>query len=304
MGIKVRQDAVLPGALLRQLEEIESEVQRVEFGELKFAEGAVVPLDIQNKPGIRSTTYRQMTAVGRFRLFRSYSTDVPMINSLVEEFTQPIHMYVGGYYLSDQDIEAFKVTGMALEAEDVVSVREAAQQQLNSLIALGSSETGTPGLLNHPDVPRSYSPVAFDATTTDADEIAGVIHDAATSIVTLTKRVEQPDTLFLPPTQYDYLATRRISEYVDTTILEQILSSSPYLQNAEPLIELEGAGPNGEDVAMVMRRDRRKVKAMVIEDFKWAPLERKGLGFERASYFRYAGIRLYRPYSVHLVMGI
>ncbi|MEL6385457.1 MAG: major capsid family protein [Cyanobacteria bacterium J06626_18] len=303
MAIQVRQDAAIPGMFLRQLEDIESEAQRVQFAELSFADGKVCPLDIQNKPGVRTTTYRQLTRVGQFRLVRSYTTDIPSINVLSEEFSQQVHKWAGQYYLSDDDIASAEYAGFPLEAEDISAVREAAMQQMNSLMATGSAELKMPGLLNHPDVLRAYSPVRFNASATPA-QILATMNDGTTSVVTKTKRVEQPDTLFLPPTEFDYVSNTNRSDNVDRTILEQFLSAQAYIKNVEPLIECEGAGPNGENVMMIMRRDRRKVKAMIYQDFTFLDLQRRGLGYERPAVFRFAGIRLYRPYSVNLVIGI
>ncbi|MEM9149525.1 MAG: major capsid family protein [Cyanobacteria bacterium P01_F01_bin.3] len=303
MAIAIRKDDAIPGMFLRQLEDIEAQAQRVEFAELSFADGKVLPLDIQNKPGYRTTTYRQVTRIGVFGLMRSYNTNIPSINILTEEFTQQIHKWAGQYYFSDDDVDAAKVTDFPLEVEEISAVREAAMQEMNKLMATGSEVLRMPGLLNHPDVLRSYSPVRFNSTATPA-QILTTLNDAVSSVVTLTKRVEQPDTLFLPTTQYDYVSTTNRSDGVDRTILEQFLSASPYIKNVEPLIECDGAGPNGEDVALIMRRDRRKLKAMIYEDFKFLDLQRQGLGYQRPACFRYAGIRLYRPYSVHLLINV
>ncbi|MEL6853498.1 MAG: major capsid family protein, partial [Cyanobacteria bacterium J06607_13] len=296
MAIKVRQDAAIPGMFLRQLEDIESEVQRIQYAELSFADGKVCPLDIQNKPGVRTTTYRQLTRVGQFRLVRSYTTDIPSINILSEEFSQTVHKWAAQYYLSDDDIASAEFADFPLEAEEISAVREAGMQEINRLIATGSAELRMPGLLNHPEVLRSYSPVRFNATATPA-QILATMNDAVTSVVTKTKRVEQPDTLFLPPTEFDYVSSTNRSDNVDRTILEQFLSAQAYVKNVEPLVECEGAGPNGENVMLIMRRDLRKVKAMIYQDFTFLDLQRRGLGYERPAVFRFAGIRLYRPYS-------
>lgn len=303
MSISIRKDDAIPGMFLRQLEDIEAEAQRVQFAELSFADGKVCPVDIQNKPGFRTSTYRQLTRVGQFGLVRSYSTSIPSINVLSEEFTQQIHKWAGMYYFSDDDIASAQVADFPLEAEEITAVREAAMQEMNRLMAVGSDELRMPGLLNHPDVLRSYSPVRFNSTATPA-QILATMNDAVTTVVNLTQRVEQPDTLFLPTAQFDYVSTTNRTDNTDRTILEQFLAASPYIKNVEPLIECDGAGPDGEDVMLVMKRDRRKLKAMVYEDFKFLDLQRRGLGYERPAIFRYAGIRLYRPYSVHLVVNV
>jgi hypothetical protein len=55
---------------------------------------------------------------------------------------------------------------------------------------------------------------------------------------------------------------------------------------------------------IVYNRNPKKIKAMIYEDFSFKPMERKGLGYQRPAFFRYAGIRLYRPFSAHLIEGI
>lgn len=301
--VKVRTDSAIPGFFLRQLEDIEAEVQRQEYGELAFADGKIIPLDIQNKPGYKNTTYRKITAVGRFRLIRSYSTDLPIIDILSEEFTQQVHKWGGAYRISDDDIESAKIADFPVEQEIVGAVKEAAMQEMNRLMAVGSQDSQMPGLLNHPDVLRSYSPAPFNSSST-ANQILETMNDAVTQVITTTKRVEQPDTLLLPDAQYNYIATRRLDNTLDTTILRHFLDSSPYIKEVMPLLECEGAGPNGEDTMVIMRRDPRKVKALIYQDFTFLDMERQGLGYQRPAIFRYAGLRFYRPFSVHLVYGI
>lgn len=304
-GLTVRRndDATL-GAFLRQLEDIESEVQREEFSELAFSDGKIVPLDIQNKPGIRTTTYRKITAVGQFKLHRNYSTEIPMVNLLSEEYTQTIHKWVGGYYISDDDIEAARLMQeTSIEQEDVASVREAAMQQLNSLIAFGDSDLNMPGFLNHPDVLHTYSPISISSAST-ANQILALLNDSASAPVQLTKQIEKPDTLILPVKQWNYLTTARIDNTLEKTLMKQFMENSPYIRNVEVVNECEGSGLDGTDIMVLYRRDRKKVKAMVYEDFQFKQLERKGLGYQRPAYFRYAGLRHYRPYACHIVSGI
>ncbi|HEY9662264.1 MAG TPA: major capsid family protein [Allocoleopsis sp.] len=303
MALTQRWDNATIGAFERQLEHIEEEVQREQFSELAFAEGRVVPLDIKNMPGIRFSTYRKITAVGRFKLHRSYSTEIPMVNILSEEFTQQIHKWVGGYYLSDDDIEAALLQGMPLEQEDVQAVREAAMQQLNHLIAFGDPALQMPGFLNHPDVLHSFAPKPINSGAT-ANEILALMNDGASAIVELTKQVEKPDTLQIPLAQWNYISTARLDNTLERTIFEQFAKTSPYIKNVEIVNECAGAGIDGTDIMVFYKRSPQKFKAMVFEDFRYAAMERRGLGFQRPAFFRYGGLRIYRPYSIHIVSGI
>lgn len=302
--MSVRQDTASLGAFLRGLEDIESEVQREEFAELALADGKIVPLEILNKPGVRRTTYRKVTAIGAFKLHRNYATEIPMVNLLSEEYTQEINKWVGGYYISDDDIDAARLgLEMSIEQEDVAAVREAAMQHLNRLIAFGDPDLNLPGFLNHPDPIRTFTSTPISSASTP-NQILALLNDSVTAIVTATRQVEKPDTLLLPVRQWNYLSTVRVSDSIDKTLLKQFLENSPYIKNVEVLNECEAAGIDGTDVMVIYRRDKKKLKSMIYEDFQFKPLERKGFGYQRPAYFRYAGLRLYRPYSIHIVENI
>ena len=298
-----RLDTATVGAFARQLEDIEAEVQQIEYAELPFATGKIVPLDIQNKPHIQTVTYRQLRKVGRFALQRNYSSSVPMIDVLSEEFTQKTYKYAGGYWYSDDDIEAVVHTGMDLESEKAAGVKEASEQEMNNLIAFGNVKLGMCGFLNDPNILYSYAPYKISSASTPA-QILALLHDTVTTVVVLTKQVEKPDTMLLPVNQYHYLANTVWSQNLQTTILEQFLKTSPYIKDIEPLNELAGAGPDGTDLMKVYRRDRNKVKARITQPLTWKELQRKGLGYERPAVFKYGGIVSYRPYSRHIVAGI
>lgn len=301
--LQSRFDDATMGAFLRQLEAIESEVQRTEYPELPFAEGTIVPIDSTPRPGVRTVTYRKLTNVGKFALVRSYTTTIPNINTLSEEFTQAIHKWAGGYYIYDDDIEAASMGNWNLEQEDIAGVEEVAMQELNRLIAFGADDLNMPGFINHPEFMQSFSPYTLNSAST-ANQILSVLHDSVTAIVKLSKMIEQPDTLLLPLTQYHYLSNTRIDGVLAITILKQFLDTSAYIKDIFPLNELEGAGVNGTDAMVIYKRDPKKVKARYPQELKWEQMERQGLGYQRPATFRYGGIVAYRPYSVHVVSGI
>lgn len=298
-----RLDDLTVGAFLRQLEDIETEVQRVEYSDLPFSSGTIVPLEIQNKPWAREVTYRQITKVGRFALQRSYSSNIPMIDVLSQEFSQKVHKFAAGYWFSDDDIEAVVHTGMDLEQEKVAGVKEASEQQMNLLIAFGDPKINMPGFLNDPNILYSFAPYQINSSATPT-QILALLHDSVTAIVKLTKQVEKPDTLLLPVDQYHYLASTMISSQLQTTILKQFLDTSPYIKDIESINELTGAGADGSNLMYIYRRDKMKVKARVMQPLSFLSLERKGLGYERSAVFKYGGIVSYRPFSRHAISGI
>lgn len=298
-----RLDDATVGAFLRELEDVEATIQRVEFSDLPFANGSIVPLEIQNKPWAKDVTYRQITRTGRFALQRSYSSNVPMIDVLSQEFTQKVHKFAGGYWFSDDDIQAVVHTGTDLEQEKIAGVKEASEQEMNDLIAFGNPKIGMHGFLNDPNILYSFAPYKIDSSSTPV-QILALLHDSVTSVVKLTKQIEKPDTVLFPVDQYHYLASTMISGALQTTILKQFLETSPYIKNIESINELAGAGADGTDLMYLYKRDKMKVKARIMQPLSFLQLERKGLGYERSAVFKFGGIVSYRPFSRHAVAGI
>jgi hypothetical protein len=304
---EIRLDDASIGAFQRDLEVIETEIDREELADLPFADGRIVPLDIQNNEWAQTTTYRRLLVVGMFKLMRSYATDIPMINLLSEEIQQKIYSYIGGYFITDDDIAASLHTGFSIEKEDIQGVADAANQKLNELIAFGDRSLNMPGFVNNPECMYSFSPFRLLGGTT-GDNCLAVLNDACTAIVEATQQIEKPDTLLLPVRQYNYLTTTKDSNGVGGnigwSILKQFLENSPYIKNIEPLNELAGAGVDGTDVMIAYKRHSSKVKAKIMLPLKWKELQRKGMGYERPAKFKYAGVSCRRPMSIHIVGGI
>lgn len=304
MSTVTRFDDATMGQFMRELELRESDIDRESLAELPFAEGLIVPLDIVEAGWAKTVSYRRITKAGAFKLVGNYYTSVPMINVLTQEFIQRVRTWAGGYWISDDDIEAFEHTGeFSLEQEDISGVVEVGQQTLNELIAFGDRRIGMPGFVNYPDCLYSYSPLRLDASSTPRQCLA-ILSDAAVSVVNLTAQVEKPDTMLLPLSSWNYLTSTPWSDNAGDSILKQYLNNSPYIKNIQPLNELTGAGPGGENVIIVYRRDKLKVKAKITQSLKWKQLERKGMGFERPAAMKYAGLQVRRPFSMHIVVGV
>jgi hypothetical protein len=305
IGSEIRNDDDVFGMYLRDLEYREAEVQRTQYPELLFAAGKIIPLEIKNMPHVRYTTYHKITAMGRFKLRRSYTTTAPNVNLVSEEITQKIESYDGGYYLTEDDLEAAEAIGsFPIEQEMIASVREVAFQKMNDLIAFGDALTNTPGILNHPEMMRTWSPYKISALSTPS-QILALLNESVNAVPIETLGVEIADTMIMPRTQHYYISNARLDNVATpTTIMQQFKATNSHIVEVAICDQCTGAGPNGEDVMLILRRDPRKGKAMITSDFRFKPFIRQGNGLQRPADFKYGGIRLYRPMSFHLVIGI
>lgn len=300
----VRLDDALVGRFEEELRYNEAKTYEIKYPQHKFAEGLIVPVEYPS--GIEwaeTTAYRMITSVGQFELFRDYITTVPMVDVLSEKFVQQVYEYVGGYYFSKQEAVQVAHLNVPIEEQKIAVVRRVAMQTLNRLIAYGDRTTGQPGFLNHPAWLRSYAAFQLNSNSS-ASECLAVLNNAVSSVISLTKGVEEVDTMLLTYRAYEFLNTLQLNQGTDKTVLPTFKGNNGHIQNIQPLNELEGAGPNGEDVMIVYRRDPEAVKARVTQAFEFGDLLRVPFGFQRPASFRYGGIIPYLPYSVHMVIGV
>lgn len=309
MALAVRLDDVEVGAFMRQLEDLETEIDRVEPLDLPFFNGDIVPLQFKNQPWAQYWTYRQISHVGSFRLARNYTTDIPTVEVRFREFRKKIKKWESSYWYSDDDVAAVVRMGESLESEKIYAVNESYQQTLNELIAFGEPSLEMDGFINHRDALRSEAAYPLNSSSTARQQLA-VLNDATREIVRITKGKEKPDTLLMPIETRDFLASNLIelgSTALPKTVLQHFLDSNGYIQNIVAMNEcsketLEEVGVGSKDIIVAYKRDQSKVKAKVYQSLSWKEARRQGVdSWARPCVFKYGGIDLRRPMSMHVV---
>lgn len=310
-NLAIRLDDAEIGAYLRQLEDLEAQIDRAySFDEQPFAEGKICPLDINNKPWAKFWTYRQITHVGAFKLMRNYTTDLPTVDILFEEFRRPIHKWGSSYYWTDDDIAAVMRMGESIEQEKIYAVQESAQQTMNKLIAYGDPALNLPGFINNPDILRSVAPYPLNSASTGEQQLA-ILHDCANAIVRLTKQVEKPDTMLLDVETYQFLTSSLIQTGTTTlnkTVLQHFLETNPYIKEIavvnelDPVSQSEAGVSSPKRLIMAYKRDPMKVKAKVYQPLTFKEPRRVGIdSWVKPAVFKFGGVEWRRPLSAHVV---
>lgn len=306
-----RLDAADIGAFMRRLEYLEKEVDRLEYDDLPFGDGLIVPIDIENKPEYTSFTYHQITGVGTFDLLTNYSTDIPEVQILVDEFNQLIHKWGSSYTYTDDDIRAYVKSNLDINREKILTLQDARRQKLNSLIAFGDPDINMSGFVAHPAMLRTYSPADIDRSATPMESLQ-VMHDAVYSVVSLTQQQEKPDTMLIPLSRYNVISSRIIETdsgngIINKTVLQHFLETNPFIKEVAPLTELEGGYLESKElgnlpIMIAYKRNPRKVKARIFQPLTWLESRRWGLdGWKRPAKFKFGGIQFNRPYSAHTI---
>lgn len=309
---ELKLDAYEVGVFEQQLEDLELEVEKLDFGRKNFASGIYVPIQTENKPWAKTYTYRRVTHVGHFQLARNYTNNIPRIDLLCDEVSRRIYKWISGYDYTEDDMLAVVRQGMGIDREKIEGVRESYEQTLNRLIAYGDEEAGMKGFVNNKSVLRSVAPYSLGSSSSTPKQALAVLNDTANAIVSYTNEIEEPDTLLMPTSMRNYYAqlmieTNNGNAIVDKTVLQHFLDTNPYIKNVGGVRELEATnlrknGLGDRAVMMAYKRDPRKVRAKIYQPLTFLPTKQEGVdGRVRPCKFKFAGVEFKRPYSCHAV---
>ena len=229
----------------RELEHIKSRTYDIRYAELKAR--SLIPVSGEAGPGAESITYYQYDMVGVAKIIANYATDLPRADVRGKKFTSPVESLGASYGYSVQDIRAAAKAGKPLEQRKANAARRSIEQQINTIALFGNADHNLPGFLNNENVP--VASVAADGTgsstewsTKTPDQVVRDMNALANGIVSTTKGAEVPTTLLLPLSQFTYIASTRMGDGSDTTILKFFLENSPFIREVDWVNELDEIG--------------------------------------------------------------
>lgn len=293
---------------LRDLEYRESRIVQTEYPELKAATGRYFPIETINAPWAETTRYTIEDIVGdEFELASDSSTNYSLVGITGKEVIQRTYQFRKGYEVDNREIIRYTAPKVNIPIEDrkIKALQYLYQQTLHKLVLYGNSLIGMPGWLNHPAFLRMAAPYPLD-TTSNTSQLLATLSAGGEAMWNATKETHLPNTLLLPPKKFKYLTeqTRLENSSTDTTVLQFFLKNNMSVKNIDWLSELEGAGPNGEDMAMFYTRNPEHVKCQITDPMRMHPYVRKAFSVERPASFDYGGIVAYRPYTVLMMIGV
>jgi hypothetical protein len=261
-------DAPAAAVFSRQLEDIDTQVYNYNFPDL-IAEQLLGTRTIA--PGKSIVTWRGFSRAGMAKVIADYSDDIPRVDILGEENFAKVRRIADAWGTNIDEIDLSR-NGDALdiEAEKAVTAREVIQQKLERIAAIGDEDYGLTGIANQANALEVTIPsgagggagTEWDSGKTP-EEILADLNAMAAESVSLTRGKDVPNTLLLPPAQRGYIATTRMGDGSDTTILNFFLATNGRIQSVVEWEQLTGAGASGADRMVAFRRDPRYVQLLV-----------------------------------------
>jgi hypothetical protein len=293
----------------RELEYVKSRTYDARYKQLKGL--ILIPLSTEANAGATEITFRRFKGVGFAKIISDYAKDFPRVDVYGEEETCKIKGIGASYGYNIKEIRSSQMTGKRLDQRRAATARRAVDEKLNTISLTGDSKYNLQGFINYPGI-TEYTVIADGGDGGDSklwanktpDQIVRDVTGFVDAIMVPTSGREIPDTLLLPLTNYNLIATTRMGDGSDKTILKYILETSPAIKNIDWLIELAGAGANGTNRMMAYTRDEEHLTFEMPQAFEQFEAQQDGMAFTIPCHAETAGVIVYYPLSVAYGDGI
>ncbi len=302
-ALNCRWDDKFTAVLEKQLEFVKTRTYDIVYPEMKARQ--IIPVNNDVDPGAETITYRQWDEFGMAQILANYGDDLPLIDALVEEFSQKVKGIGAAYQWSIQDLRRSAMAGAQLDQRRARAARRSVEQQIENIAALGNAKAGLRGFAKHPNVPLVV-PITGNWAAATSDQIIADLNQLPTSIVDTNKETFIPDTLVMDISRYNLIAVKRISTTGDThtTVLEAWLRSNPWVTsvgtwNKLALADASDTGPR----LVCYKRDEEVLTLEIPQEFEQMPPQAKNLAFQVPVHARIGGVIVYYPIAMAYMDG-
>lgn len=299
----------------RELEAIDSRVYDTKFPLLKGK--TLVPKVSDVGETDNEYTYRQYTTSGSAKIIANMADDLPSVNAKGEEFTSRIKPLGAKYSYDIFEIKAAAAKGKPLSDLLAMAARRAIEEEIDDLIALGSTKHAMAGFINNSAV-DSTTYVVGAKTGADTWLDAGAPHATGAEMVAdvnklvaqVWNQLKQAQGLgsklmvVLPAEEYAYLAATPMGDNADKTALNFLLSNNPFLEGIEPWHKLDGAGLGGANRMICYMRDPQVLGCLVPMEYSPQGPQLNGLRYEVPVVARCGGTVIRYPIAMAYGDGI
>lgn len=292
----------------RELEHVIAKSRDRKYRALKFASGALIPINSEADPSDKTLTWRSFSQVGTAEFIRHYANDLPRSDVEGKEETTQIKPIGTSFGYNIDEIQAAAKNNRPLTTMKSDAAKRAIDQKLNKVAFSGRSDLNIPGFFTNPNIndiaiPNDGTGSQTEWDTKTPDQIIRDMNLMTTTVQDITNGVESPDTLLLPVRQFNFIAATPRSSTSDTTILQYFLNNNQHITNVEWLDNLKLAD-GADDFMMVYVRDPLNLEFHVPLAFNPLPPQATNLAFKVPVFATVGGVTIYYPLSVAKAGGI
>lgn len=255
-----------------------------------------------------SKRVRDEAGMGAF--ISAVGANIPTVSMSQGKIKIPVETGAIMTHIDDEDVEKIRYGyGESVQQEHAGIMRRGSERHIERTFFYGNPRVGFFGWLAFPGVPIVPATGAVD-TLTGAQNVE-MFSALYTSVLNQTKQVWKPDTLALPYSQYNFLATQVFDSANGSNVftLEMIqkaldkLAGKPVL--IQPIRHLEGAGVGEVDRAkLYTRMDMENQYMPYPQRFMLKSPQERGLGVDVFGKYRFGSYYELNPLSGAYLDGI
>lgn len=208
--------------LAPQLRRIESEVYSIKYP--SFDISRFMSVDTSGDMWDVGTLVYSMDKVGEAQFLAGAAFDMPYASTQMAQATHNYQLAAIGYEWNTQEMQRAAKLGRSLSSDKAGAAVLASERFIYKIAMTGNTEKNWTGFTNNGSAPSAQ--VAADGTGSSrlwsaktADLILRDINAAITAVETGTGETHVANTLVIPTSAHNYIATQRVSANSDTTIL-------------------------------------------------------------------------------------
>ncbi|OGU55477.1 MAG: hypothetical protein A2V66_11935 [Ignavibacteria bacterium RBG_13_36_8] len=298
-----------------ELTQIMAKVYETKYPELKAVR--LIPVDTSDGDAAETIGYDMYDEVGVAKIISSYADDLPRADVKGKRTYSYVKSIGTSYGYNIQEVR-----GAARARKPLVDMKAKAARKANdmtvhkgALFARGEGDyPSLYGLIYNANI-TSYKVVVEGSDYAWADKSASAIITDINTLCnkskSLTSGVEIADTFLCPVDQMTLIATTKVSDYSDTTILDFVKKANPHITLWEELADLKDVNPipstgvvSNTDIAICYKRDPEKLSLRIPQPFEQFPVQERNLEYVIPCHSRFGGVIITYPLSITIAEGI
>ena len=198
-----------------QLRRIEAEVYSIKYP--SFDINRFMSVDTSGDMWDIGTLVYSMDKVGEAQFMAGGAFDMPYASTKMAQATHNYHLAAIGYEWNTQELQRAAKLGRSLSADKAGAAVLASERFIYNIAMTGNTEKNWTGFVNNGSAPSAQVPndgtgPARTFASKTPDQILRDINEALTAVETGTGETHVANTLILPTTTYNELATRRVTD--------------------------------------------------------------------------------------------
>lgn len=287
---------------------VEASVYRTRFPGIRYP--GLIPVDYSAPEWIKSITYYSMDITGRASWIADRASDIPVVGTRLGKDETSVHMAGIGYDYGLEEVNQAQMLGVNLPGEAAAAARLVYERTVDDMLLTGDTEKGWKGLLNHSAVTAASATTGDWATATE-DQILADVNELLSGVYTATNEIAMADTLLLPSTKLQYIASKRLGDGNGSlTILQFLKSANVFTAETQRPLDIRGlrgldaAGTGGTARMVAYRKSPEVLKAHIPMRHRFLPVQVQGLTYTVPGIFRLGPLDIRLPKEVRYSDGI